>query len=108
MAAKHITEVTSASAEPLKVSLQPLDVQDILRQVEEAAEECNPYLFPFRRIRCRGRSAAERRQITEARVRLYERSAGLCEMRCSPKCLVGITFETMHTCHVVSRARGGT
>jgi len=63
--------------------------------------------FPFQRIRRRTKPVAERRQITEARIRLYERSQGLCEMRISPKCWGQITWRTMHTCHVVSRGRGG-
>jgi 5-methylcytosine-specific restriction endonuclease McrA len=66
------------------------------------------FLFPPQQIRRRSKSAAERRHITEARIQLYERSGGMCELRLSPKCLVQVIFETMHMCHVVSRARGGT
>jgi 5-methylcytosine-specific restriction endonuclease McrA len=98
--------VPPSSPQPLKLSLQPINVQDILRQVEEAAQECNPYLFPFRRIRCRSKSAAERRQITEARIQLYERSGGACELALSPQCWRTITFLTMHMHHVTTRARG--
>jgi 5-methylcytosine-specific restriction endonuclease McrA len=97
-----VTKVTPSSSSP-----QPLDVQDILREVDQVEHDCAVFLFPHRRIRCRSKSAAERRHIAEVRAQLYERSAGQCELRSSPKCLVGITFETMHACHVISRARGG-
>jgi hypothetical protein len=77
---------------------QPLDAQDILREVDQVERDCAAFLFPHRRIRARSKSTAERRQIAEARAELYERSQGLCELRLSPKCWVRITFETMHTC----------
>jgi 5-methylcytosine-specific restriction endonuclease McrA len=41
-------------------------------------------------------------------IRLYERSEGFCELRISPKCWRWITFESMHTCHVIHRSQGGT
>jgi hypothetical protein len=62
---------------------------------------------PTQLIRRRRKSPAERRHITEARVALYERSEGLCELRLSPKCWARITWETMHTCHIISQARCG-
>src|SRR5438132_586085 len=63
--------------------------------------------FPFQRIRRKSKPIAERRHIMEIRVQLYERSGGLCELQVSPKCPRQISFLTMHTCHVVSRGRGG-
>jgi 5-methylcytosine-specific restriction endonuclease McrA len=65
------------------------------------------YFLPLQPIRRHSKPAAERKLITEARVRLYERSYGLCELRLSPKCWRQITWHTMHACHVISRARGG-
>jgi len=82
--------------------------QDILREVDQVEYDCATFLFPHRRIRSRSKSAAERKQIAEARAQLYQRSGGLCELRLSPKCWGQFTFSQMHTCHVVSRARGGT
>jgi len=64
-------------------------------------------LFPSQAIRRHAKSAAERRHITEVRLQLFERSGGTCELRLSPKCWEWITWDTMHACHVVSRARGG-
>ena len=98
-----VNKVTPSSSSP-----QPLDVQDILHEVDQVEHDCATFLFPHRRIRCHPRSAAERKQIAEARAQLYDRCQGLCELRLSPKCWGSITFETMHTCHVISRARGGT
>lgn len=92
----------------LTSSPSTIDVQEILREVDQTEFDCARFLFPHRKIRCRSKSAAERRQIAEARAQLYERSQGLCELHVSPKCWLRITFETMHTCHVISRARGGT
>jgi hypothetical protein len=66
------------------------------------------FLPPFQIIRRRHRSAAEKAHTTEARVQLYERSQGQCELRVSPKCWGSITWNTMHAAHVVSRARLGT
>lgn len=68
---------------------------------------CSAYLFPFRQIRCRTKTRAERNRIIEARIQLYERSQGQCELRLSPKCWQWVSWETMHACHVISRARGG-
>lgn len=62
----------------------------------------------LRPIRRRSKPTAEKAHITEARVQLYERSRGQCELRLSPKCWGGITWYTMHACHVISRPRGGT
>jgi hypothetical protein len=88
-------------------SPQP-EVQDILREVQEVTRECNTYIFPFRRIRCRTKTRAERNRIIDARVQLYERSQGQCELGLSSLCWGSISWWTMHTCHVISRARGGT
>jgi hypothetical protein len=82
-----------------------LSVEDIVREVAQTERDFAFYLFPA--IRRHAKSPAERRHIAEVRAQLYERSAGQCEMRVSPKCLGWITFETMHTCHVISRARSG-
>lgn len=85
-----------------------IDAADILDAVEEIVRECAPVLFPFRTIRRKAKSAAERRHITETRVQLYERSQGICELQISPKCWRQITWDSMHAAHVVSRARLGT
>lgn len=88
-------------------SPQQLDVHDIVRQVARTEQDCAAFLFSYFRIRRHAKSPAERRHIVEIRAQLYVRSAGQCEMRISPKCLGWINYETMHTCHVISRGRGG-
>ncbi len=60
------------------------------------------------RLRPRRKTRRERLTIYRVRRAVFERSDGLCEMGISPKCLGGITWRTMHTAHIVSRARGGT
>jgi 5-methylcytosine-specific restriction endonuclease McrA len=45
--------------------------------------------------------------ITEARIQLYLRSEGRCELQGSQRCWGWISWETMHACHIVSKARGG-
>jgi 5-methylcytosine-specific restriction endonuclease McrA len=82
-----------------------LSVSDIVAEVARVERECGFYLFP--RIRCHAKSRVERKRITEARVQLYERSQGLCELRLSAECWGQITWYTMHACHIRSRARGG-
>jgi HNH endonuclease len=59
-------------------------------------------------LRPRRKTPAERRMIFHARRALFERSGGLCEMRVSPKCEQFVTWRTMHTHHLVARARGGS
>jgi len=86
-----------------------LSTQDIVREVDQVEFDCATFLFPHRRrISSRSRSVAERKEITEVRVQLYQRSGGQCELRLSPKCWGQFTFAQMHTCHVRSRARCGT
>jgi hypothetical protein len=66
------------------VPSSPLSHHEIAREVEQIALECRRYLFP------------ERQRITELRLQLFERSAGRCELRLSPKCLDWISWNTMH------------
>jgi hypothetical protein len=77
------------------VPSSPLSHQEIAREVEQIALECRRYLFP-----------PERQRITELRLQLFERSAGRCELRLSPRCLDWISWGTMRT-HIASEARGG-
>jgi 5-methylcytosine-specific restriction endonuclease McrA len=65
------------------------------------------FLFPLQPIRCHPKSTAERRHITEIRLQLFERSGGRCELQLGPQCWDWISWDTMHTAHIVSRARGG-
>jgi len=64
-------------------------------------------LFRFQRFKHHSTPAAEKRQKALVRQQAFDRSGGQCELRLSPKCWLWITPETMHACHVVSRARGG-
>ncbi len=59
-------------------------------------------------LRPRRKTRAERLAIYRVRRVVFERSDGLCEMGISPKCLRVISWRTMHTAHIVSRARGGS
>ncbi len=59
-------------------------------------------------LRPRRKTRAERLAIYRVRSVVFERSNGFCETGVSPKCLRSITWGTMHTAHIVSRARGGT
>jgi hypothetical protein len=67
-----------------------LDTQEIAREVEQIALECRRYLFP------------ERQRITELRLQLFERSAGRCELRLSPKCLDWISWNTLRSAQILS------
>jgi hypothetical protein len=87
------------------LSSSPQDVQDILDHVNEVVRDCGFYLFP--RVRCHTKTRAERNLITEARIQVYERSQGLCELQLSPDCWRQITWHSFHACHIRSRARGG-
>jgi 5-methylcytosine-specific restriction endonuclease McrA len=89
------------------LSSPQLDVQDILREVDEVARECSAYIFPFRRIRCRTKTRAERKHIAEVRLQLFERSHGQCELGLAPECWGSVSWFTMHSAHIVSKARGG-
>jgi 5-methylcytosine-specific restriction endonuclease McrA len=78
---------------PSSSSSPQLDSHEIAREVEKIALECRRHLFP------------ERQRITELRLQLFERSAGRCELRLSPRCLDWISWATMRT-HIVSASRG--
>lgn len=63
--------------------------------------------IPWKPIRRRRKTQAERNHITEVRRAVFERSGGICELQVSPKCHMIISWESMHLCHKISRARGG-
>ncbi len=95
-------------ADSILPACSPSSQIDTAETIRIADEAIRPILFLFPRIRRKAKSRAERRHIAEVRAQLYQRSEGLCELRISPKCWHGITFDTMHTCHVIHRSRGGT
>jgi hypothetical protein len=86
--------VHTVPSSSLSTQLDAKEIAEIAREVEQIALKCRRYLFP------------ERQRVTELRLQLFERSAGRCELRLSPRCLDWISWATMRT-HIVSAPRGG-